>query len=95
MLPGAYGNGKLPLPADLEPPVTAREDLAPALPKAAWQWVSFGDGAKGRHFCDRAPIATSRREMSLLIRRSIARRSELAFYLCHTRGRSRWPSCSR
>jgi ubiquinone/menaquinone biosynthesis C-methylase UbiE len=41
------------------------------------------------------PIATSRREMSLLIRRSIARRSELAFYLCHTRGRSRWPSCSR
>ena len=86
MLPRAYGNGKFPLPTDLEPPVTARANLAAVLPKAAWQWVSFGfgDGAKGRHFCDWALIATSRPEISLLIRRSIARRSELAFYLCHT-----------
>ena len=84
MLPRAYGNGKLPLPTDLEPPVPSRADLAPVLPKAAWQWVSCGDGAKGRRFCDWALIATSRPEISLLIRRSIARRSELAFYLCHT-----------
>ena len=91
MLPRAYGNGKLPLPTDLEPPVPARADLAPVLPKAAWQWVSCGDGAKGRRFCDWALIATSRPEISLLIRRSIARRSELAFYLCHTAGPARRP----
>jgi hypothetical protein len=84
VLPRAYGNGKLPLPTDLGPPVTARADQAPVLPKAAWQWVSFGDCAKGCHFCDWALIATSRPEISLLIRRSIARRSELAFYVCHT-----------
>jgi SRSO17 transposase len=58
--------------------------LAPVLPKRAWQRVSCGESAKGRRFCDRALIATSRPEISLLIRRSSTRPSELAFYLCHT-----------
>jgi SRSO17 transposase len=60
------------------------DSLAGKLPKRAWQRVSCGDGAKGRRFYDWALIATSRTEISLLIRRSIARPSELAFYLCHT-----------
>jgi SRSO17 transposase len=58
--------------------------LAAVLPKRAWQRLSCGDGAKGRRFYDWAIVATSRPEISLLIRRSTARRSELAFYLCHT-----------
>ena len=58
--------------------------LAVKLPKGAWQRLSCGDGAKGRRWYDWALVATSRPEISLLIRRSTARPSELAFYLCHT-----------
>ena len=58
--------------------------MAAALRKTAWQRMSCGNGAKGRRWYDWAIIATDRPEISLLIRRSIARPSELAFYLCHT-----------
>jgi SRSO17 transposase len=58
--------------------------LAAVLPKAAWQRLSCGNGAKGRRYYDWAIIATGRPEISLLVRRSIARPRELAFYLCHT-----------
>jgi len=58
--------------------------LAGKLPKRAWQRLSCGDGAKGRRYYDWALVATSRPEISLLIRRHISRTSELAFYLCHT-----------
>jgi len=58
--------------------------LAVALPKRAWQRISCGNGAKGRRWYDWALVATSRPEISLLIRRNTARPSELAFYLCHT-----------
>jgi SRSO17 transposase len=64
-----------------------RADTLPAgLPEGAWQRISCGDGARGRRWYDRALIATSRPEISLLIRRNITRPSELAFYLCHTPG---------
>jgi hypothetical protein len=58
--------------------------LAGMLPKSAWQRLSCGDGAKGSRRYDWALIAASRPEISLLIRRSVSRPSELAFYLCHT-----------
>jgi SRSO17 transposase len=58
--------------------------LAGKLPKGAWQRLSCGDGAKGARRYDWAVIATTRPEICLLIRRSISRPSELAFYLCHT-----------
>jgi SRSO17 transposase len=58
--------------------------LAGRLPRGAWQRLSCGDGAKGTRRYDWALIATSRPEISLLIRRSVSRPSELAFYLCHT-----------
>jgi SRSO17 transposase len=58
--------------------------LAGRVPKGAWQRLSCGDGAKGERRYDWAVIATSRPEISLLIRRSVSRPSELAFYLCHT-----------
>jgi hypothetical protein len=54
------------------------------LPKGAWQRISCGNGAKGRRWYDWALVATSRPEISLLIRRSTVRPSELAFYRCHT-----------
>jgi SRSO17 transposase len=50
----------------------------------AWQRISCGNGAKGRRWYDWALFATTRPEISLLVRRSVARPSELAFYLCHT-----------
>jgi SRSO17 transposase len=58
--------------------------LAGKLPKRSWQRLSCGEGAKGSRRYDWALVATSRPELSLLIRRSISRPSELAFYLCHT-----------
>jgi SRSO17 transposase len=57
--------------------------LAAKLPKRAWQRMSCGDGAKGERRYDWALVASVRPEVSLLIRRSVSRPSELAFYLCH------------
>jgi hypothetical protein len=57
--------------------------LAVKLPKRAWQRLSCGNGAKGQHWYDWALIATSRPEISLLIRRHTSRTSELVFYLLH------------
>jgi hypothetical protein len=47
--------------------------LAPALPRAAWQRFSCGDGAKDPRFYDWALVAASRPEIPLLIRKSTAR----------------------
>jgi SRSO17 transposase len=49
----------------------------------AWHRLSCGNGAKGRRWYDWALFATTRPEISLLVRRSVSRPSELAFYLCH------------
>jgi hypothetical protein len=51
-----------------------------------WPWhrLSCGNGAKERRWYDWALFATDRPEISLLVRRSVSRTSELAFYLCHT-----------
>src|SRR3984885_6579060 len=46
--------------------------------------MSCGDGAKGERRYDWALVASTRPEISLLIRRSVSRPPELAFYLCHT-----------
>jgi SRSO17 transposase len=58
--------------------------LAAKLRRRAWQRMSCGDGAKGERRYDWALVASARPEISLLIRRSVSRPSELAFYLCHT-----------
>ncbi len=50
----------------------------------AWHRLSCGNGAKGRRWYDWALFATTRPEISLLVRRSVSRPSELAFYLCYT-----------
>lgn len=53
------------------------------VPKAGWQRLSCGYGAKGDRRYDWALVATSSRSHHLLIRRSISKPTELAFYLCH------------
>jgi SRSO17 transposase len=58
------------------------DSLAAALLERAWQRLSCGNGAKGPRYYDWAIIAARRPETSLLVRRSIARPSVLAFYLC-------------
>lgn len=58
--------------------------LAQTLPDSAWQRRSCGNGAKGHRWYDWALIATTSPAHHLLVRRSITRPDELAFYLCHT-----------
>ncbi|MEV0597554.1 IS701 family transposase [Nonomuraea cavernae] len=58
--------------------------MAKKIGKSGWQRLSCGDGAKGERRYDWALIATASPRHHLLIRRSISRPSELAFYLCHT-----------
>lgn len=58
--------------------------IAKRLPKPAWQRLSCGNGAKGTRRYDWALIATTGPAHRLLIRRSISKPTELAFYLCHT-----------
>jgi SRSO17 transposase len=50
----------------------------------AWHRLSCGNGAKGRRWYDWALFATARPEISLLVRRSVSKPSELAFYLCYS-----------
>lgn len=58
--------------------------MAKKVPKGGWQRLSCGDGAKGERRYDWALVATSSPVHRVLIRRSIGKPSELAFYLCHT-----------
>lgn len=58
--------------------------VAAKIPKTAWQHHSCGPGAKGRRRYDWALVATTSPAHRLLIRRSVSRPSELAFYRCHT-----------
>lgn len=46
--------------------------LAAKLPRRAGQRLSCGDGARGERRYDWAPVASSRPEISLLIRRSVS-----------------------
>ena len=65
-------------------PVTA---WAKKLPKRAWQRLSAGDGAKGPRFYDWACLpyngAAPGFQCALLVRRSVAKPTELTFYLTH------------
>jgi hypothetical protein len=60
------------------------DELAARMPRRAWQRLSCGDGAKSERRYDWALVAAGRPEITLLIRKSISRSSQLAFYLCHT-----------
>ena len=68
--------------------LTRVEDRVAAIPADLWHRLSAGDGAKGPRLYDWAYLpdggdAAPGWERGLLIRRSIARPEELAFYLTH------------
>jgi SRSO17 transposase len=58
--------------------------LAAKIPRTAWQRLSCGPGAKGHRRYDWALVATTSPAHRLLIRRSVHKPAELAFYLCHS-----------
>ncbi|GAA1000842.1 hypothetical protein GCM10009555_104420 [Acrocarpospora macrocephala] len=59
------------------------DHLVTLVPAAAWERRSCGAGSKGPRLYDWAMLATDGPRHALLIRRSIATPSELAFFSCH------------
>lgn len=62
--------------------------LAALLPDRAWQTLSCGQGAKGPRLYDWALIDTSSPAHRLLVRRSLAAPSQLAYFICHSPARA-------
>jgi SRSO17 transposase len=64
-------------------PVRA-DELARLAPKRGWQRLSAGAGSKGHRLYDWLVIDPGADQHLLLVRRSISKPNELAYYLCHT-----------
>jgi SRSO17 transposase len=60
------------------------DELARTAPRKGWQRLSTGDGSKGKRLYDWLLIDPGAGEHLLLVRRSISKPSELAYYICHT-----------
>ena len=60
------------------------DELAAAAPKRGWQRLSAGEGSKGHRLYDWLLIDPGADQHLLLVRRSISKPSELAYYLCHS-----------
>jgi SRSO17 transposase len=60
------------------------DELARSAPKRGWQRLSCGEGSKGQRLYDWLFIDPGVDEHLLLVRRSISKPSELAYYICHT-----------
>lgn len=60
------------------------DELAAAAPKKGWQRLSAGRGSKGHRLYDWLLIDPGADDHLLLVRRSISKPSELAYYICHT-----------
>jgi SRSO17 transposase len=60
------------------------DELAGAAPKRGWQRPSAGAGSKGHRLYDWLLIDPGADEHLLLVRRSISKPSELAYYICHS-----------
>jgi SRSO17 transposase len=61
------------------------DELAACAPKRGWQRLSAGQGSKGHRLYDWLLIDPGADEHLLLVRRSISKPSELAYYLCRSR----------
>ena len=59
-------------------------ELAAGAPKRGWQRLSCGQGSKGDRLYDWLLIDPGADEHLLLVRRSISKPSELAYYTCHS-----------
>jgi SRSO17 transposase len=64
-------------------PVRA-DELARTAPGKGWQRLSAGDGSKGERLYDWLLIDPGADTHLLLVRRSISKPTELAYYICHT-----------
>lgn len=58
--------------------------MAARVPRAGWQRLSCGAGSKGMRLYDWALVATTSPAHRLLVRRSISKPAELAFYLAYS-----------
>jgi SRSO17 transposase len=65
-------------------PVRA-DELARSAPRKGWQRLSAGRGSKGHRLYDWLLLDPGADTHQLLVRRSISKPSELAYYICHTR----------
>jgi SRSO17 transposase len=61
------------------------DDLAALAPKRGWQRLSAGEGSKGHRLYDWLLVDPGADSHLLLVRRSISKPTELAYYICHTR----------
>ena len=59
------------------------DELAASAPKKGWQRLSCGDGSKGQRLYDWLLLDPGTDQHLLLVRRSISKPSELAYYICH------------
>jgi len=58
------------------------DELAASAPKRGWQRLSAGDGSKGQRLYDWLLIDPGADQHLLLVRRSISKPTELAYYIC-------------
>jgi SRSO17 transposase len=61
------------------------DELARSAPRKGWQRLSAGLGSKGHRLYDWLLLDPGADTHQLLVRRSISKPSELAYYICHTR----------
>jgi SRSO17 transposase len=61
------------------------DELAAMAPKRGWQRLSAGAGSKGDRLYDWLLVDPEADHHQLLVRRSISKPSELAYYICHSR----------
>jgi SRSO17 transposase len=60
------------------------DELARSAPRTGWQRLSAGEGSKGKRLYDWLLLDPGVDEHALLVRRSISKPSELAYYICYT-----------
>jgi SRSO17 transposase len=60
------------------------DELAASAPKRGWQRLSCGEGSKGHRLYDWLLIDPGADQHLLLVRRSISKPNELAYYICHS-----------
>jgi SRSO17 transposase len=61
------------------------DELAASAPKRGWQPLSCGAGSKGQRLYDWLLIDPGTDQHLLLVRRSLSKPTELAYYICHAR----------
>ena len=61
------------------------DELTASAPKRSWQRLSAGEGSKGHRLYDWLLIDPGADQHLLLVRRSISKPSELAYYVCRSR----------